>query len=219
MTSAEKEKLIASQPIRQGPGQIPGRYMRLKAMQPSLIAALMFSIAATLMLCALLCSSILSRSTKIQTHIFPSPILSHLQILASNSMPNMEVKYDPETGVFSARNPETGAVTNIDTASRSVDTVTQFEKQDFRFGDQDSDVLKPVNSGDPHTYFPGWKQSPSTAHGSLDGVTESPSSADFRRHYSNFLRYLGSDGEDADEAAIRIYNLYPSGKFSIDTGS
>ena len=29
-------------------------------------------------------------------------------------------------------------------------------------------------------------------------------------------RYLGSDGEDPEEAAIRIYNLYPSGASALD---
>ncbi|EKX44528.1 hypothetical protein GUITHDRAFT_152987 [Guillardia theta CCMP2712] len=183
-------------------------------MQPSLAAATLCSVAAAMLLCVSMYSVTDHTSALVQTSFYLP--MHQVQMLSSSTVPNMEVKYDPATGVFTARNPETGAVTKIDTASGSVDTVADFEKKHFQFEDEDSDVLTPVNSGDPHTYFPGWKQSPSTTHGRLDGVTESPRSADFRRHYSNFLRYLGSDGEDPEEAAIRIYNLYPSGASALD---
>jgi len=65
-----------------------------------------------------------------------------------------------------------------------------------------------INSGDPHSYYPYWKQSPATTREGMASVAESPKSATFRRHLANFWRYLGQEQESWIEAANRIYNKY-----------
>ncbi|KAJ1477852.1 hypothetical protein T484DRAFT_1819702 [Baffinella frigidus] len=63
-----------------------------------------------------------------------------------------------------------------------------------------------VNSGDSHSYFPGWWPSPHQKRG--DGITESRRRANYRRHLENFKRYMGMGakglaGESVVHAAQR----------------
>ena len=78
-----------------------------------------------------------------------------------------------------------------------------------------------INSGDPHTYFPGHEMSPRRVRkpyggAGLDSVTESPQEANFRRHMKMFQKYLGMDGEDEYTAAYRIWSMHPSDRSGLE---
>ena len=110
-----------------------------------------------------------------------------------------------QSGDLYATNPETGAVTIMHTSF--VNATTEHTNQ--------PGPVVPINSGDPHTYFPGHEMSPRRVRrpyegAGLDSVTESPQEAAFRRHFKMFKKYLGTDGEDPYTAAYRIWAMHPS---------
>ena len=110
-----------------------------------------------------------------------------------------------QSGDLYATNPETGAVTIMHTSF--VNATTEHTNQ--------PGPVVPINSGDPHTYFPGHEMSPRRVRrpyegAGLDSVTESPQEATFRRHFKMFKKYLGTDGEDPYTAAYRIWAMHPS---------
>jgi len=139
-----------------------------------------------------------------------------------------EYNFDPKTGDLAMKNLKTGATTFANPDSGKFKTLADYDQVDF-FPGLDGNMSTmglngeimdgagtletarpPHNSGDPHSYLPGWKPSRPRVRSDLDSVTESPGQSNFRRHFDNwFQRYLGMGDENEYEAAYRIYSLYP----------
>lgn len=111
--------------------------------------------------------------------------------------------YHVQTGDLFATNPDTGMVTIMHTSNNETEHPNQ------------PGPLVPINSGNPHSYYPGHRMSPRRVRSpfggvGLDSVTESTEAANFRRHFAMFKKYLGSGEEDPYTAAYRIWTIHPS---------